>query len=59
MTASGREYSLATGGFREADFQWLLSGDEVEERIDATRPTRVVHLSPKRPFNRPGGTSFA
>ncbi|MFM0061389.1 hypothetical protein PQR64_37920, partial [Paraburkholderia phytofirmans] len=39
LAASGREYSLATGGFREADFQWLLSGDEFEERIDATRPS--------------------
>jgi hypothetical protein len=36
--ATGREYALATGRFREAEFQWPLSGDQFEERIDATRP---------------------
>jgi hypothetical protein len=36
-SAVGREYALATGRFREAEFQWPLSGDQFEERIDATR----------------------
>jgi len=45
----GREYSLATGGFREADFQWPLSGYEFEERIDETRPTTDVGPSPTWP----------
>jgi hypothetical protein len=38
-TPQGREYALATGRFREAEFLWPLSGDQFKERTDATRPT--------------------
>jgi hypothetical protein len=35
----GREYALTTGRFREAKFCWPLSGDELKDGSDATRPT--------------------
>ncbi len=42
----GREYALPTGRFRESRFHWPLSGDEFEERADATRPdSAVLHAS--------------
>ncbi len=40
MSGKGREYALATGRFREAEFQWR-SGNQFEDRIDATRPVPV------------------
>lgn len=43
VAATGREYSLPTGRFREAKFHWPLSGDEFEERTDATRPVAAGH----------------
>jgi hypothetical protein len=40
MTEKGREYALPTGRFREAEFHWPLSGDEFEDRADASGPSR-------------------
>jgi hypothetical protein len=33
---------MPTGRFREAEFHWPLSGDEFEERTDATRPNSAA-----------------
>jgi hypothetical protein len=41
----GREYALPTGRFREAEFHWPLSGDEFEDRADATRSVAVIRLA--------------
>jgi hypothetical protein len=38
LSLVGREYALPVCRFREAEFDWPLSGDEFEERADATRP---------------------
>lgn len=43
-TALGREYSVATGRFREAKSHWPLSGSEFEERTVAARPNPDCHL---------------
>jgi hypothetical protein len=40
--ALGREDSLVTGSFREAESHWPLFGYEFEERTDASRPIAVI-----------------
>jgi hypothetical protein len=47
----GREYALPTGRFPEAEFRWPLSGDEFEERSDATR-THSGQTTFPRPVTR-------
>lgn len=43
-TALGREYPVATGCFRDAEYQCPLSGDEFEERTDANDPKATVRV---------------
>lgn len=38
----GRKYALTTVRSRATRFHWPLYGDEIEERVDAARPTPVV-----------------
>lgn len=50
MSVEGREYPVAIGRFRESEFPRPLSGDEFEERTDATRPFPAGQNSWKQPF---------
>lgn len=49
MSAVGREYAVPTGRLQKAEFQWPLSGDELSEQTDATRPEADGRPSECRP----------
>jgi len=44
MTAGGREYSVTTGRFHASEFQWQLSGDELDGMTGVSRPVAVRRM---------------